>query len=57
VTNLAARLCAEAKGGQVLMDQKTLSKIEEHVQVESLDELHLKGFGRPVAAFNVLSLK
>jgi len=57
VTNLAARLCAEAKGGQVLIDQKTLSKIEEQVQVESLDELHLKGFGRPVAAFNILSLK
>jgi class 3 adenylate cyclase len=57
VTNLAARLCAEAKGRQVLMDQKTLSKIEEQVQVESLDELHLKGFGRPVAAFNILSLK
>jgi class 3 adenylate cyclase len=57
VTNLAARLCSEAKGGQVLMDQKTLSKIEERVEVESLAELHLKGFGRPVAAFNVLSLK
>lgn len=57
VTNLAARLCAEAKGGQVLIDQKTLSKIEDRVQVESLDELHLKGFGRPVTAFNILSLK
>jgi adenylate cyclase len=57
VTNLAARLCAEARGGQVLMDQKTLSKIEEQVQAESLDELQLKGFGRPVAAFNIVSLK
>jgi adenylate cyclase len=57
VTNLAARLCAEARGGQVLIDQKTLSKIEEQLQVEPLDELHLKGFGRAVAAFNIVSLK
>jgi class 3 adenylate cyclase/CheY-like chemotaxis protein len=57
VTNLAARLCAEAKGGQILIDRKTLSKIEERVQVQFLDELNLKGFSRPVAAFNILALK
>jgi adenylate cyclase len=57
VTNLAARLCAEAKGGQILTNQKTLSKIEEMVAAEPLEEFHLKGFGRPVAAFNILKLK
>jgi len=57
VTNLAARLCAEAKGGQILMDQKSWIKIEELVEVETLEELHLKGFGRPVTAFNVVRLK
>jgi len=57
VTNLAARLCAEAKGGQILIDQKSLVKIEDLVQVEPLEELHLKGFGRAVTAFNIVKLK
>jgi class 3 adenylate cyclase len=56
VTNLAARLCAEAKGGQILIDRKTLSKVEERVQVKFIDELNLKGFSRPVAAFNIIAL-
>jgi class 3 adenylate cyclase len=57
VTILASRLSSEAKGGQILTDQKTLSKIEDLVEAESLGELQLKGFGRPTAAFNVLKLK
>jgi class 3 adenylate cyclase len=56
VTNLAARLCAEARGGQILTDRKTLGKIEDRVQVECLNELNLKGFSRPVAAFNIIGL-
>jgi adenylate cyclase len=57
VTILASRLSSEAKGGQILTDQKTLSKIEDLVEAESVGELQLKGFGRPTAAFNVLKLK
>jgi class 3 adenylate cyclase len=57
VTNLASRLCDEAKGGQILTNQKTFSKIEELFEAEPLEELHLKGFGRPVAAFNIVKLK
>ncbi len=57
VSNLAARLCAEAKGGQILIDQKTLSKIEELVEVDPPEELHLKGIIRPVTAFNIIKLK
>ena len=57
VTNLAARLCGEAKGGQILIDKKTLSKMNELLQVEALDDLQLKGFTRPVPAFNILGLK
>jgi class 3 adenylate cyclase len=57
VTNLAARLCGEAMGGQILVDRKTLSRIEELVEVEPRDELTLKGFPRPVAAFNILKIK
>jgi len=57
VTNLASRLCDEAKGGQILTNQKTFSKIEELFEVEPLEELELKGFSRPVAAFNIVKLK
>lgn len=57
VTNLAARLCDEAKGGQVLTNQKTFSKIEEIFEAEPLKEIQLKGFTRPVAAFNIVQPK
>jgi class 3 adenylate cyclase len=57
VTNLAARLCAEAKPRQVLTNQKTLSKIEHLVEIEPLEELQLKGVSRPVAAFNIVKLR
>jgi adenylate cyclase len=57
VTNLAARLCDEAKGGQILTNQKTLSKVEDLVEAEPVGERQLKGFGRPVSAFNIVGLK
>jgi adenylate cyclase len=57
VTILAARLCGEAKGDQILTDQKTLSKVDDVVEVESVEEVHLKGFARPVAAYNITGLK
>ena len=55
--NLAARLCAEAKGGQILTDQKTMSKIEDLFESESLAELQLKGISRPVTAYNIVKAK
>jgi class 3 adenylate cyclase len=57
VSNLAARLCAEAKPGQVLMPETLLSSVESLVTVESVGELILKGFAEPVPAYNVLSLR
>ena len=57
VTNLAARLCDQAKGGQILTDQNAFHKIEALVEAEPLQELQLKGFARPVAAFNIVELK
>jgi class 3 adenylate cyclase/CheY-like chemotaxis protein len=53
VTNLASRLCGEAKGGQILTSRKTLSDVEHLVDAEPVGELHLKGFARPVTAFNI----
>lgn len=57
VTNLASRLSDAAKGEQILTNQKTLSKIDDIVDAEPLEEMHLQGFLRPVAVFNVLGLK
>jgi class 3 adenylate cyclase len=57
VTNLASRLCGAAKGGQILTNQKTLNQIGNLVEAEPLEELYLKGFIRPVRAFNIVSLK
>ena len=57
VINLAARLCGEAKGGQILTTEKTLGKVKNLVDTEPLEELHLKGFDQAVNAFNILSLK
>jgi DNA-binding response OmpR family regulator len=57
VTILASRLSSEANGGQILTDQKTLSKVEHWVEAELLGEVQLKGFSRPATVFNILGLK
>src|SRR5215212_5462874 len=51
VTNLAARLCAEAKGGQVLCCRKTMAALESGFQFDPVGPLTLKGFEKPVPAF------
>jgi adenylate cyclase len=57
VTNLAQRLSAEAKPGQVLVSQRVFSAIEGAVESESVGEVVLKGYSRPVAAYSVIALK
>jgi class 3 adenylate cyclase len=57
VTNLAARLCGEAQPGQILVSRRVLGAIEQLVDVEPVGELALKGFARPVPAFNVRALR
>ena len=56
VTNLAARLCAEANNGQILIDNKVQASVEDSVQTEEVNEFTLKGFHRPMRAFNVVAL-
>ena len=56
VVNLAARLCADAKDGQILIDSKVQAAIEETTGTEPAGELLLKGFHRPVRAFNVCAM-
>jgi len=57
VPNLSARLCGEAKPGQILVPQRLLGTVEDLVEVEPVGELVLKGFHRPTTAYNVLGLK
>ena len=57
VPNLAARLCGEAKPGEILVSQRLLAGVEELVEAESAGELSLKGFHHPTAAYRLLRLK
>ena len=54
VCNLAARLCAEAKDGQILVSSRVARAVETVTTLEDLGNLELKGLRRPVAAFNVV---
>src|SRR5204863_1765473 len=57
VVNLAARLCSEAQGGQILLAPKALAAVEENVSGELVGELTLKGFHKPVPAYSVIGLR
>jgi class 3 adenylate cyclase/CheY-like chemotaxis protein len=56
VTNLAARLCAEAQPGQVLLSQKVTTSVEALVEVEPVGDVTLKGLSRPMKVFNLIRL-
>ena len=56
VANLASRLCDEAKNGQILIDINVFNAVETRADAEFTEELTLKGFSRPVKAFNVRNL-
>ena len=57
VTNLAQRLSAEAKPGQILVSQRVFAAIDSAVDSESVGELALKGYSRPVPAYNVVAVR
>ncbi|MFQ5874709.1 MAG: GAF domain-containing protein, partial [Dehalococcoidia bacterium] len=57
VTNLASRLCGEARAGQILVSQRLFGTVEELIEVEPVGELALKGLQRPVTGYNILRLK
>ncbi len=57
VTNLAARLCAEARPGQVLLTQRVLTTVDALVEAEPVGDVSLKGISRPVKIFNLVTLK
>ena len=56
VTNLAARLCGEAKAGQILISAKVAAAVEGLVEAEDVGALTLKGLARPVPIWSVRGL-
>jgi adenylate cyclase len=57
VTNLAARLCGEAAGDQILISQRVYVGVEALVEVEPEQVLRLKGFHRPIISYRIRGLK
>jgi adenylate cyclase len=55
VSNVASRLCDEAKPSQILISPRVLMAVEDVVKVEPMGEFELKGIRRPIAAYNVLA--
>lgn len=53
VTNLAARLCSEARGGQILITRRVQSAVADFVKTDPIEDLDLKGFQQPVPAYAV----
>jgi class 3 adenylate cyclase/putative methionine-R-sulfoxide reductase with GAF domain len=57
VTNLASRLSTHAAPGEILISQRVLAAVEDAVEAPPVGELELKGFARPVAAYQVRALR
>jgi adenylate cyclase len=56
VVNLGSRLCTQAADGQILIDGRVQLAVEAIASTEPIGDLDLKGFHRPVRAFNVRDL-
>jgi len=57
VTNLASRLCDEAKANQIVVSRRVWGMVEPWVEGRPIDDLHLKGFNHPVLAAEILRWK
>jgi class 3 adenylate cyclase len=55
VTNLASRLCDEARANQIVVSRRVYGMVEQWVEARPLDDLQLKGFNHPVLAMEILS--
>jgi class 3 adenylate cyclase/HAMP domain-containing protein len=54
VTNLASRLCDEAKANQIVVSRRVFGMVEAFVEAQPIDDLHLKGFNHPILAAEIL---
>jgi adenylate cyclase len=54
VTNLSSRLCGEARPGQIVISQRVFGSVEASVEAAPIGDLSLKGFNRPIPAYEIL---
>ena len=57
VANLASRLSSSAKPGQILVSQRLFAAVEDSVDGAAVGRVGLKGFSRPVEAYEILGLR
>ena len=57
VINLAARLCAEARDGQILTSGRLATSVGDTVEVDELGDRALRGMSRPIAVVNLRALR
>jgi class 3 adenylate cyclase len=57
IPNLAARLCGQAGGGEILIDAATCAEVGAAIEAEAVGPLQLRGFTQPVQAFKVKAIK
>lgn len=57
VTNLAARLCAEAQHGQILVPEKFFESVSGYFIAQPVGEFQLKGFRNPISVHNITGIK
>jgi class 3 adenylate cyclase len=57
VTNLASRLSTHAATGQTLISQRVLAEIEDVVDAAPIGDVELKGFARPIAAYEIRGVR
>jgi class 3 adenylate cyclase len=57
VTNLASRLSTRSAPTQILIGPRVYAAVEEAVDAVPVGELELKGFGRPMSAYEVRGLR
>ena len=55
VTNLASRLCDEAKANQIVVCRRVYGMVEQWVEGKPIDDLNLKGFNHPILAAEIMS--
>ncbi len=56
VTNVAARLCAEARESQILVTQRIASMVADDTNLQPIGDIQLKGLSRPIPVYNVDNL-
>ena len=57
IPNLAARLCGQAKGGEIIVDAATCSSVGDAVDLDPVGPLTLRGFTQPIKAFRVKGMR